>query len=96
MIGGNGGGLGGAEAAGAAATGDGAAVGAAAGAAAVVGGEADVRGWLPPSAAHPASTSKAGKTRADRNGTSMITLRKGLDLADVAPIGQHACTQALG
>jgi len=26
----------------------------------------------------------------------MITLRKGLDLADVAPIGQHACTQALG
>jgi hypothetical protein len=85
MMGGSGGGLGGAEAAGAAATtGDGAAAGGVlgAGAAAVVVGEAVVLGWLPPSAAHPISTTKAEKTIADRNVTSMITLQKRRDLAD--------------
>jgi hypothetical protein len=84
MMGGNGGGLGGAEAAGAAVTGDGVAVGAATGAAAVVVGEAVVRGWLPPSAAHPASTSRAEKTRADRNVTSMISLQTRLVCRSVA------------
>jgi hypothetical protein len=82
MMGGNGGGLGGAGAAGAAATGDGVAAGAGAGAAAVAGGDAVMGGWLPPSAAHPANISRAGKTRAERKVNSMISPQKRVDLAD--------------